>query len=147
MWWMRNAFHRRFQSPRRRRTTGPNLAMTTGISSHEPSSQTHPVYSDFGSEPELESESESESESTLVGAGSTVGAGSGAGAVKTRDSSSKRVGQMVRNASQKIVHPIKTREKKRAAKRELRETEEIHRQRNIEEFLESGRQGPIEWNY
>lgn len=115
--------------------------MATSISSHEPSSQTYPAYSDFGSESELESESESES--TLVGAGNTVGAGSGVGAVKARGSSSKRVGRMVRSASQKIVHPRKTREKKRAAKRELRENEEIERQRTIEEFLESGRNGPV----
>lgn len=112
--------------------------MAASISSSGPSYQTYPAYSDFGSDSESESESEPESESTLAGGGSTVGAGSGVGAV----SSSKRAGQMMRNVGRTIVHPRKTREK-RAAKREQRENDEMERVRDIDEFLESGRHGPV----
>ncbi|KAF8535636.1 hypothetical protein BDD12DRAFT_892212 [Trichophaea hybrida] len=49
---------------------------------------------------------------------------------------------LLRNIAKTMVHPRKTRKMKKATKLQFKESEEVERIRNIEEFLESGRCGP-----
>lgn len=78
---------------------------------------------------------------TTATTSTTIVAGSGRSVNESFMSGGKRAG--LRKLATTIVHPRRTRSQRKMIKVEMRRKEEEDRIREIEEFLESGRGGPV----